>query len=232
MPFNIIDYQRRLNNLGLYTGALDGIAGNGTELGFDAVFDFYEANHAKTAPAAPTPPASTLTELPPGGPSMAWGARVSSVFRDRVRWICSELGFNPDWLMSCMAWESGETFSSGVTNMAGSGAVGLIQFMPSTAKALGTTTAALAALSAEDQLRYVYSYLAPFKGRVHTLSDLYMTILWPAGVGKAEDYNLGWSGITYRQNAGLDTNKNGVITKAEAAQHVADKLTKGLKLAA
>lgn len=41
--------------------------------------------------------------------------------------------------MAAMAFESGETFSPSIKNAAGSGAVGLIQFMPSTAKALGTS---------------------------------------------------------------------------------------------
>jgi soluble lytic murein transglycosylase-like protein len=35
--------------------------------------------------------------------------------------------------MACMAWESGRSFRPDVKNMAGSGATGLIQFMPTTA---------------------------------------------------------------------------------------------------
>lgn len=222
MSFNILDYQRRAQALGLYTDTLDGIAGAGTDAAFDAVFDFYEAAH----PPVIDPPSGGEPE------GMAWGAKVSPTFRERIRWICDTLGFNPDWLMSCIAWESGETFSASITNKAGSGATGLIQFMPSTAKSLGTTTAALAKMTAEDQLRYVYHYLKPFSGKVKTLSDLYMTILWPAAVGRPENYALPWSGVTYRQNAGLDKNRDGQITKAEAAQHVADKLEKGRRFVA
>jgi len=78
---------------------------------------------------------------------IAWGAKVSPVFRDRVWWIADTLGLDPDDLMACMAWESAESFRADIKNAAGSGATGLIQFMPSTAKALGTTTTELAKMS-------------------------------------------------------------------------------------
>lgn len=224
MAFSILDIQRRLAAVGLYSGPLDGIAGDGTDTGLDQVLDYYEAAH-------PRQPEVQAIDSLDGPAPIAWGAKVSPTFRERIRWICDTLKFDPNWLMACIAWESGETFSAKITNKAGSGATGLIQFMPTTAKSLGTTTAALAQMTDEDQLRVVYAYLKPFAGRVRTLSDLYMTILWPAAVGKPEDYAMPWSGITYRQNAGLDSNRNGVITKAEAAKHVADKLAKGLKLA-
>lgn len=168
---------------------------------------------------------------------IAWGAKVSPVFLDRARWIVDdlEIGYSStdglSKLMSCMAWESNETFAPDVKNMAGSGATGLIQFMPSTAKALGTTTTALAAMTAEDQLNYVWKYFSQWKGKLKTLGDLYMAILWPRGVGKSETYVL-WDRetrpTTYRQNAGIDADKDGTITKAEATAKVAAKLSKGL----
>lgn len=154
------------------------------------------------------------------GAPLAWGARVSPEFRNKVRAISGRLGCAPDDLMSCMAWESGRSFSPSKKNMAGSGATGLIQFMPSTAKALGTSTAALAALTAVQQLDWVEKYFQPYKGKLNTLADLYMAILWPAGVGKPMEYVL-WDKATrpttYRQNAGLDINHDGAITKAECA---------------
>lgn len=154
------------------------------------------------------------------GKPLAWGAKVSAEFRDKVRAISSRLGCAPDDLMSCMAWESGRSFSPSKKNMAGSGATGLIQFMPATAKALGTSTAALAALTAVQQLDWVEKYFQPYKGKLNTLADLYMAILWPAAVGKPMEHVL-WNQATrpttYRQNAGLDINHDGAITKAECA---------------
>lgn len=169
--------------------------------------------------------------------TIAWGAKVSDLFLDRVKWIVDDLdiGYSladgTSKLMACMAWESNETFEPDVRNMAGSGATGLIQFMPSTAKALGTDVLKLAHMTAEDQLNYVWKYFEPYRGRLKTLGDLYMAILWPKGVGKPETYVLWAKGnapTTYRQNSGLDLNRDGVITKAEATAKVAEKLSKGM----
>lgn len=158
--------------------------------------------------------------LPGATAPLAWGAKVSSEFRDKVRAISMRLGCAPSDLMTCTAWESGRSFSPSKKNMAGSGATGLIQFMPATAKALGTSTAALAAMTAVQQLDWVEKYFQPYKGKLNTLADLYMAILWPAGVGKPLEYVL-WDAATrpttFRQNAGLDTNRDNRVTKAECA---------------
>ena len=162
--------------------------------------------------------------------SLAWGNRVSAAFRDKVFLICTILGIDPDYLMACIAWESNETFSPKVKNMAGSGATGLIQFMPKTAIGLGTTVDKLAAMSPEEQLDWVLAYFKPYRSKLHTLSDLYLAILWPAGIGKPESFVLwskGTSPTTYRQNAGLDANADHDITKAEAAAKVQAKLVRG-----
>jgi Transglycosylase SLT domain. len=163
--------------------------------------------------------------------SLAWGDLVSRAFRERVFALCRRRQMVPDYLMACMAFESAETFSPSIRNAAGSGAVGLIQFMPATARALGTSVEALAAMSAEAQLDYVERYFRPYSGRLMSLSDTYMAILWPAAIGQPEDAPL-WTRTsrptTYRQNAGLDDDKNGAITKAEAAAKVRRMLERGL----
>jgi hypothetical protein len=177
-------------------------------------------------------------DVPDQRPTLAWGAKVSSVFRDRVWWIADELTkqqgslFDANWLMSCMAFETGERFTADVKNPASS-ATGLIQFMDSTAKALKTTTAKLAKMTAEDQLNYVYKYFRDMikaKGPIRSLDDCYMAILWPAGIGKPSEYKLWIKGSSqYAVNAGLDKNKDSVVTKAEAAAKVVEKLVKGLQ---
>jgi hypothetical protein len=164
---------------------------------------------------------------------LCWGKKVSAPFRARIVEISNNLGVNPDFMMACIAFESGETFSPSVKNAAGSGAVGLIQFMPSTAQALGTTAQQLAAMSAVKQLDFVEKYFMPKAGKLRTLEDVYMTILWPVAVGKPNEYVLFDKNDTehpkrYIQNAGLDFNKDGLITKAEAAAKVRQKLDKGL----
>lgn len=160
---------------------------------------------------------------------LAWGAKVSPEFRATVIDICAGLQANPNHLMACMAFESAETFRPDIKNAAGSGAVGLIQFMPATARGLGTSTQALALMTAVDQLDWVRMYFKPYTGRLHTLSDVYMAILWPAAVGKPEDFVLfAKPSIAYTQNAGLDLDRDGQITKAEAAALVQAKLDRGL----
>ena len=163
--------------------------------------------------------------------SMAWGKKVSPEFRDRVAWIANDLGVDSNHLMAVMAFESAETFRADIRNAAGSGATGLIQFMPSTARGLGTTTQSLAAMRPEDQLNWVHKYFKPYKGRLKSISDVYMAVLWPKGIGQPEDYPL-WDKsnrpTTYRQNAGLDINRDGTITKREAASKVQDKLSRGM----
>lgn len=178
-----------------------------------------------------SPPTEVYEISPTVRRPIAWGAKVSQTFRNRVWWIADALELNPDDLMSCMAWESAESFRPDIRNAAGSGATGLIQFMPSTAVGLGTTTAKLAAMSAEDQLNYVYKYFRPYAGRLNNLGDIYMAILWPRGVGKPDSYvlwNKGESPTTFRQNAGLDINKDGNVTRAECLAKIKDKLSKGL----
>lgn len=166
---------------------------------------------------------------------LAWGKKVSPAFRHRVHIICEQLRVQPNFLMACMAFESATTFSPSIRNAAGSGATGLIQFMPSTAAALGTSTDDLANMTAEQQLDYVHAYFTPWRGRLHTLDDVYMAILWPAAIGKPQDYVLFYQGDpkrpkAYIQNAGLDYDKDGRITKAECAARVHRVLARGLQL--
>lgn len=163
---------------------------------------------------------------------IAWGAHVPLPFLEKVVLICGSFGWYENAesdLLSCIAFESGETFAPDVRNAAGSGAVGLIQFMPATAIRLKTTTEQLAAMSAVEQLDYVEMYFAPYAERIHSLSDMYMAILLPKYVGHPDGAVLFSAGIAYRQNSGLDANHDGKITKGEAAARVAAMKAKGLR---
>ena len=158
---------------------------------------------------------------------LAWGARVSPAFRERLFDLCDDFNWPEErasWLMAVMAFETGRTFSPSIRNP-GSSATGLIQFMATTAKYLGTSTTALARLSAEGQLYYVQRYLQPFAPRIRDLDDLYMAVLWPAAIGKSGDTLLWRSGTpVFAANRGLDLDRNGRITKREAARRVHDHL--------
>lgn len=186
---------------------------------------------------------------------LSWGQKLQPLERRAVVQTADRVGVPPSDLMDCIAFESAETFSPKIRNAAGSGATGLIQFMPSTAvsyfhspeelarmsaaekKAAGLAACdKLAAMSFIEQLAYVERYFQPYKGRIKDLGDLYLAILWPRGIGKDGAYVL-WSKeshpTTYSQNAGLDRNQDGTITRAEAVEHgPGRKVVKGTQLAA
>lgn len=164
--------------------------------------------------ATPQAGAAPLSTAPaPQAPSPAFGQKVQQV--------AARLGLNADDLLRIMHFETGGTFDPSVRNRARSGATGLIQFMPDTAKALGTTTEALAKMAPEQQLDYVEKYLTPFKGRLGNLSDAYMAVLYPQAIGKGPNYILFKQGTPeYLQNAGLDTEKKGYVTAADATNAV------------
>lgn len=151
-------------------------------------------------------------------------------FQFAVRDTAGRLGVSEADLMAVMSFETGGTFNPGITNAAGSGATGLIQFMPKTAAGLGTSTEELAGMSRARQMHYVEKYLSNKGVKGKGLSDLYMAVLFPAAVGKPDDFVLFGNGATipgygagsraYSQNRGLDKNGDGSVTKAEAAAKV------------
>lgn len=163
---------------------------------------------------------------------IAWGAKVAPEFKAKVIRICDGFGWwddSPSALMACMAFETGRTFSPSVRNPSSS-ATGLIQFMAATARGLGTTTAALARMSAVEQLDYVERYFLPNAGRIRSLEDMYMAILWPRGIGQSLEYVLWKTGTrAYWVNRGLDANRDGKVTKREAAAKVREQLEIGLQ---
>lgn len=152
--------------------------------------------------------------------------KITPEFRNEVGKVATNLGVDPNHLLAAMHFETGGSFRPDQKNAAGSGATGLIQFMPSTLKGLGTTTEKAAKMTQVEQLGLVERYFQPYKGKLKSLSDVYMAILWPRAVGKPDDYvlfsNDNPASQLYAQNRGLDFNKDGKITKAEATMKVAE----------
>jgi len=157
---------------------------------------------------------------------------LSGSFHERVEQIAGELAVPAKWLMAIMSFETGGSFSSSQKNGAGSGATGLIQFMPNTAKELGTTTAALSRMTPENQLEYVREYFHMQKkytglSQIGSLEDMYMMVLYPAAAGKGPDHVLFSAGSReYTQNRGLDISKNGNVTVREAGAKVREHLAR------
>ena len=143
----------------------------------------------------------------------------------KLNWPDTHIGY----LAACIAFETGGTFSPSIRNAAGSGAVGLIQFMPLTARSLDTSTTELALMSPAHQMMYVAKYFAPYAGRIHSLNDMYLAILMPKYIGAHPDTKVFIDpSVAYRQNAGLDANKDGYVTVREICSKVQAMYDKGM----
>lgn len=161
--------------------------------------------------------------------TLAYGQKVPPEFRGRVLRIAARIACDPSHLMACMAFESRLDPKS---INAVSGASGLINFMPSTAIALGTTIDAIRAMTALQQLDLVEKYFAPYAGRLRDLADVYMAIFSPKGIGQPDDFVLyAAPSAAYAQNRALDANNDGKITKAEAASFPMRRLAEGMQFA-
>lgn len=152
-------------------------------------------------------------------------AELGPEFLKRVKQIAKNLNCNYKDLLAVMNAESG--LNSKAVNPNG-GATGLIQFMPSTATELGTTTEALKNMSPTEQLDYVEKYYLKNKkiagyntNEKLDAGDLYALTFLPARA-KRETLTVNTESY-YRWNKGLDINGDGKISKTELAQRVASR---------
>lgn len=151
-------------------------------------------------------------------------------FNKKVDEVANTLGIQPSVLMRIMKHESG--ILPWKVNPK-SGATGLIQFMPKTAKRLGTSTSALAKMSAIEQMDWVLKYYES----VHVkpgmdVGDIYMLTFIPAYGNAPNDSVLGQLGggrlpgtelskdSIYRQNSLFDHNKKNYFTVADVKNHI------------
>jgi len=221
----IKDIQSNLKLFNLYPGAVDGISGLGTNTyaGFSKVFSSYRA----------------YNKLPVYG--AAWSALVSPEFVAKVRAWCRKWNLwaeAPHALMACMYFESGGTFDPAKRNNGGSNYYGLIQFGEMAAKDLGIPLADIIKMSQLDQLDLAFKYFEMWmkRGKRYTrLEDFYLTIFYPAAVGKKpdeilfrKDSDIKIEVKSYLQNNGFDFNKDGVITVGEINTTVYTAYYKGL----
>jgi len=70
-------------------------------------------------------------------------------------------------------------------------ATGLIQFMPSTAKGLGTTVDTLYRMTPLEQMVYVQKYYQPYRGRMHDYHGLYLATFYPLALRKDHTFVFG-----------------------------------------
>jgi len=215
---------------------------------WDKVLDFIkkkaserrDSSSASTQTTSSSSSSTTMAGTGSTGPASYQAAsnvpekvKQDTAFQEGVTELAKKYNVPEDYLYAVMSFESGGTFDPGMKNMAGSGATGLIQFMPETARGLGTSTEALANMTRTEQLQYVDKYFSGTLRKGGSLSDVYMSVLLPAAVGKGEDFVLFGEGgayggaRAYEQNKGLDANNDGKITKGEATAKVRAHLPEG-----
>lgn len=118
---------------------------------------------------------------------------VSLELAELVTQVALAVEADPGFLADLINYETAGTWSPAIQNP-NSSATGLIQFIESTAGRLGTTTAALAGMTAVQQMAFVHIYFdAVYQthGPLSAESDLYMAVFYPAAIGKGLDYAFG-----------------------------------------
>ncbi len=139
-------------------------------------------------------------------------------FEARVAEIAKKVGCPPEALYKIM-WKECRLDPRAINRI--SGASGLIQFMPETAIGLGTSVEAIRNMTAMQQLDFVEKYFKPHFGKLHNYGDVYLAVFYPYALGKGDDFVLGSeqgdkrAALVAKQNRGVDTDGDGVITKAD-----------------
>lgn len=141
-------------------------------------------------------------------------------FTSELNRVAQKFNINANDLLAVMLVETGGSLDPSIRNSK-SGATGLIQFMPSTARGLGTTTDELARMTRAEQMKYVEKYMDGKLPQGATGGQIYTAVFLPAFINeevltvRGEDF--------YESNTGLDYNNDGKITRSDLDDHVEAK---------
>ena len=159
--------------------------------------------------------------------------RTSYPFLRALVWMCRRVKVDPVNLLAVMSSETAGTFDPAIHPPKG-GATGLIQFMPETARTLGTTTEKLARMSQVEQLVYVERFFQPHAKRnlaERRPVDTYLAVFAPSHIG--EDMSsvvYAAPSKEYKANIKLDTGKDDKIQVSEVAAVIGGVLARAAKV--
>ena len=152
------------------------------------------------------------------------------VFKKKVEEVSQGLGINPNWLMTVMFKESG--LDSKIQNKS-TRATWFIQFMPDTAKALGTTVEELKNLSPLSQLDYVEKFYQGKKD-YSSFKELYLQTFFPVARKYMDDPNYVFEtrGVSRyqiaKQNPGIAPKGSTEITMRDFDNYIAGIVDKNV----
>lgn len=175
------------------------------------LFAFYKTKSPSVSLKFPTGNKKTEEES-----KLIWGSKLTIEEQNKIIEISNRLSSDPNHLIAAMALETGGTFNPALVNSLGY--TGLIQIGSEAAKDInrrkGTNITAgkngnLVKMSRLEQLKYVEYYLEPFKGKLNTLGDFYLAILFPVDCGKGNLPNH----VVFDQTIKLDYDSKGSVIK-------------------
>ena len=154
-------------------------------------------------------------------------------FLKAIEGLSARRDINPAQLLGLIASESG--FNAQASNA--SGATGLIQFMPMVAERMGITTEDIGKMNRSDQVGLIDQYFSMNQlPNNPSAGQLYTNVFMPSLTNKGSDYEITReddkynNAYIYRENAGLDKNKDGIITIDEMGGRIFDKMNEfGIK---
>lgn len=131
--------------------------------------------------------------------------KTSASFVNALLSMSSRNGWDPSGIAAVIASES--NFNPAAKNP-GSSASGLIQFIDSTARSLGTTTAALRNMGAVEQLQYVERFFQRNMPKLPAnIADYKLVVLGRGDLVGAPDDSVVYSGSDPKQAAAYSANR-------------------------
>jgi len=143
-------------------------------------------------------------------------------FLKELNSIANDIGVDPSLILIKFYIESGIDPTQRNRDTDASGIFQLMWFnLPK-----GMTPKEFSMLSATEQLKYYRKYITPYKKYLKNaeIEDLYLLGLYPAKVINKTEIIFVYPSENYIQNRGLDTNKDGKITRRDIRRKITNYL--------